>query len=313
MWERERAGLEREVAVQKVRLEDVMARLAERDKEVAKLEKLLQEERAESKRFFHMVDSRNNNIVEGVTSHMAKSHQTAMQTLQSTQQISAQVIQSTLGQGLVRLREKGAKVKLLMPPMPSDMTKPESKQQFHRQVAQHLTQRVPNMAQGTALQAEIDKAIADCQTVLEEERRRLTTTLTTAEIKELHATLEEQENHLEGLRFERSMLAEGLAKFAQRNQLPPPPHQPVAATVATAVDPSKMPSAPVEPSKPPSAATPSVSVSTAPLPPATVSVPATASVPVRPASVPATLPSAPIPSASPAVSIPVPAAPAGRA
>jgi hypothetical protein len=218
--ERANIELEKELAIQKVRLEEALARVTERDRDVAKLEKTLLDERSESKRFYQAVDSRTNHLVDGMTHHLAKSHQSAMQTLQSSQQLNAQVISSTFGQSLNRLREKGARVRMLMPPMPADaMIKPEAKEQFHRQVAEYLTKRVPNLADGRVLEADIDKAIVDCQSTIEEERRRLKTTLSTLELKELHATLVEQETHLEGLKFERSMLAVGLANFERRQIL----------------------------------------------------------------------------------------------
>jgi hypothetical protein len=136
--------------------------------------------------------------------------------------------------------------------MPADIARPEVKLQFDRQVAAYLTQRVPNLAEGKTLMAEIDKAVTDCQAVIEEERRRLSTSLTTDELKELHATLEEQEKQLKGLRFERAMLADGLAKFERR---------PSAPTLTPSQSPVTLPPLPTAPIPVPATPVPAPTVS----------------------------------------------------
>lgn len=222
-WDRERLLLEKEMAILQVRLEQAQARVADRDREVAKLEKLLQDERAESKRFYQTVDTRTNSLVDGMTHVMAKSHQTAMQTLQSSQQMNAQMVQSALGQSITRLRDAGTNMRMLMPPttVVEDLSKtgPEGKRQFHEKVAKWLTSNVPNVERGRALQLKLEQAINAAEKVVAEERAKLkdgSSQRDGAELSQLAASIEEQERQVDALRFERNMLVAGLADFERR-------------------------------------------------------------------------------------------------
>lgn len=221
--------LETDIALLKKDLDHLKVQLEARDKlvakledEVKKLEKQLIDERSESKRFYHQVDGHKTNLMADLTYHMAKSHHSAMQTIQTSQQTNAQVLASALGQTILRIKDKGNKLKALMPPLP-DLTQPNAKQIFHDQVASFLNQKVTKLEEGQALLAQIDAAIADSQLTIDDERKRISPTLSKQELADLQKTLGEEEIRISALKYQRGMLFEGLNRNAAKNLNTEPP------------------------------------------------------------------------------------------
>jgi hypothetical protein len=227
-----RAQVDKELAIARRELQlkdDIIARL---EKSVAKLERELAEERAEAKRFVHQVDGQKVSMMADLTYHMAKSHHSAMQTLQQSQQISAHVIGRSLGESLKRVTGMGDRVKALMPPMPH-LAAPNAKALYHNEIAAFLQQRVHDSAAGKALLHQIDTAIAETQQTVADERKRIGPSTTTDELKDLHGALEELQLRLSALGYQRDMLATGLAEHERKRAAIPVPASPAAPTPAS--------------------------------------------------------------------------------
>lgn len=210
-----KAQTERDLACAQVEVKQLLERLGERDREMLELRKELAtvradlaREQSEVKKYYQSVDARNSNLIEAVTHHMGKSHNTAMQTLQSSQLLNAQAF----GVSIERLRQNTTKMKLLLPPSlnPSCGSNTNT---YHSDVAEYLKQTVTDLNAGETLLQKIDKAIDENQTAVTEERAKLNKNMPLEEMKQLQQTLVELEEHLTALRFERNMLSAGLEKY----------------------------------------------------------------------------------------------------
>lgn len=187
------------------------AQVARLEKEVAELKKQLQDERNENKRFLLQAHGQESTKNADAMYHLAKSHHSAMNTIQTSQQTQAQVLASAFGQSILRLKDKGNRMKELMPPLP-DLKQPNSRQIYHEQVAAYLKKKVTKLDEGQELLKKIDAAIVDTQQTIEDERKRISPDLSTQQLSDLQHTLEEEQTRISALKYERDMLALGLAK-----------------------------------------------------------------------------------------------------
>lgn len=205
--------------------------IARMEEDMRKLEKLLAEERSETKRYYQQIDGQKSAMMSDLTYHMAKSHHSAMQTIQTAQQTNAQVIASAFGQTMLRIKDKQNRMLSLMPPLP-DLSQPNAKQLYHDRVKDLLTSKVKRMEDGKQLLQEIDSALIDCQQTIDDEMKRKSPDLSTQQAADLQNTIMEAKTRFEALKYERDMLANGLAKHTPPpppTATPPPPPVPVAS------------------------------------------------------------------------------------
>lgn len=226
--------------------------LEARDRDILKLEKQLAEERAETKRLYQQVDGYKTSLTSDLTYHMAKSHHSAMQTLHASQQTNAQIA-SALGQSILRLKDKGNRLKELMPPLP-DLKLPNARQIYHEQVANFLNRTVTRLDEGEALLKKIDSAIAESQQSIDEERKRISPSLSQQELADLQHTINEEQTRITALKYERDMLATGLANKQNTSKPTTTPSPPTTTPPTTTPQPTTTPltiaTASIPPTKP---------------------------------------------------------------
>jgi hypothetical protein len=171
------------------------------------LEKQVQNERTKYENHLLLTEKRSQSFVEGATQVMAKSHESAMRTLQ----VSQRIIASSLGASLSKLRSSNSSIKMLLPPTLTEMKSIPDKALYHTQVAKYLNSVVKDFPTGTTLLEKIDKAIKEAEaTHLEELEKMKSETLSKEEGVELKLNSEELQGQLEGLKYQRLMLFKGL-------------------------------------------------------------------------------------------------------
>ena len=176
----------------------LMERLKEKESEIVNLKNQLTEAQHDYKQLSKSVDQRSSNMLEGVTHKIVN---TAMQ-----------VLNKSVSHSLTRLQNSTSKLQMLMPPT---IDASESKETFHKKVADYLKETVKDMETGEKLLKQLDDTINDCKKIVEEEKEALNKRIETKDMKPedekiLKESIENQEQKLNNLEYERSMLFHGL-------------------------------------------------------------------------------------------------------
>lgn len=171
------------------------------------LEKQVQNERTKYENHLLLTEKRSQSFVEGATQAMAKSHDSAMRTLQ----VSQRIIASSLGASLSKLRSSNSSIKMLLPPTITEMKTIPDRALYHSQVAKYLNSVVKDYPTGVLLLEKIDKAIKEAEFTNSEELEKMKNeTLSKEECAELKLNSEELQSQLKGLKYQRLMLFKGL-------------------------------------------------------------------------------------------------------